>query len=301
MRIALAQMAMSADEKENLIRSLKLLEEAEEGGADLILYPEVQLTPFFAQFPANIGGCCGGGTGPRALSARNNPSEESVEESTEEGKPFDSAEAHYPGEGIPEIKAFRKLCRKHAIMASPNFYYEENGKNYDASFLIDRNGDVTGVQKMVHIVEVPQFYEQDYYTPSDDGFHVFETDAGRIGVVVCFDRHYPESVRTEAVMGAELVLIPTANVKAEPIELFEQEVRVQAYQNECFIAMCNRTGREAGMDFCGRSVVIGPDGDICARAGEGEELLFADIDIGRVSRTREQRPYLSLRRPEWYR
>lgn len=63
------------------------------------------------------------------------------------------------------------------------------------------NGAVLGVQKMVHVAQAPQFCEQDYYTPSDDGFHVFDTPLGRVGIVVCFDRHYPESIRTEALRG----------------------------------------------------------------------------------------------------
>jgi predicted amidohydrolase len=192
------------------------------------------------------------------------------------------------------------MCRKHHIAASPNFYYEENGSVYDASFLIDSSGSDAGCQKMVHIAQAPQFYEQDYYTPSDDGFHVFELGGIRIGIVVCFDRHYPESIRTEALRGAELILIPTANTKAEPMELFEQEIRVQAFQNECYIAMCNRVGREAAMDFAGESLVVDPDGRTIAKAGESEELLTAVIDPERVREIRNTRPYLNLRRPQWY-
>ncbi len=271
MRIALAQMEMSENEQDNLVHSLTLLEEAAAGGADLVLYPEVQLSPFFAQFPGNTGGCCGGAQGPRALKADD-----------------------------PALSSVKELCHSHRIMASPNFYYEENGKKYDASFLIDKDGRQLGIQKMVHIAQVPKFYEQDYYTPSDDGFHVFDTEFGPMGVVVCFDRHYPESIRSEAVMGAQLVLIPTANIKSEPNELFEQEIRVQAYQSECFIAMCNRVGKEAGVHFSGFSIVAGPDGEIIAKAGPEEELLFADIDLSEAKKAREERPYLSLRRTEFY-
>jgi predicted amidohydrolase len=270
-KIALAQMAMASEKNTNLIKSLTLLEQAARQGSDLILYPEVHLSPFFAQFPGNPGGCCGGRIGPEAVSG-----------------------------GDPAFAMFREMCRKHHIAASPNFYYEENGSVYDASFLIDSSGSDAGCQKMVHIAQAPQFYEQDYYTPSDDGFHVFELGGIRIGIVVCFDRHYPESIRTEALRGAELILIPTANTKAEPMELFEQEIRVQAFQNECYIAMCNRVGREAAMDFAGESLVVDPDGRTIAKAGESEELLTAVIDPERVREIRNTRPYLNLRRPQWY-
>ncbi len=271
LRIALAQMAMTTQKRENLVSSLTSLEKASKDSADLIFYPEVQLSPFFAQFPGNPGGCCGGMTGPEAITAD------------------DEA-----------FVTFREYCRKYQIAASPNFYFRENGKNYDASFLIDRAGEVIGCQKMVHIAQAEYFYEQDYYTPSDDGFHVFDLGGIKVGIVVCFDRHYPESIRTEALRGAELILIPTANTRQEPMELFEQEIRVQAFQNECYIAMCNRVGREAEMDFAGESLVVDPDGCTIAKAGSGEELLTAEIDAEIVRRYRKERPYLNLRRPELY-
>ncbi|MGI6118683.1 MAG: carbon-nitrogen hydrolase family protein [Bilifractor sp.] len=269
--VALAQMAMASDKKSNLIRSLTLLEKAAREGADLILFPEVQLSPFFAQFPGNPGGCCGGLIGPEAISDQD-----------------------------PVFPMFQEMCRKCRIAASPNFYYQENGAHYDASFLMDEEGRILGCQKMVHIAEAPQFYEQDYYTPSDDGFRIFDLDGVKIGIVICFDRHYPESIRTEALRGAELILIPTANTAAEPMELFEQEIRVQAFQNECYIAMCNRVGQEAAMNFSGESLVVDPDGNTIAKAGAEEEILFARIAPERVKETRRKRPYLNLRRPQWY-
>lgn len=121
------------------------------------------------------------------------------------------------------------------------------------SLLIGDHGEIIGRQKMVHIAQCENFYEQSYYTPSEEGFQVFDTPFGKIGIVVCFDRHYPESIRTEALRGAELVIIPTANTKAEPSELFQWEIRVQAFQNSVNIAMCNRVGNEGGMVFSGES------------------------------------------------
>ena len=271
LKIALAQMAMTDSKKDNLVRSLELLEKAAAEGADLILYPEVQLSPFFAQFPGNPGGCCGGLLGPEAVTA-----DDAV------------------------FRMFSEMCRKYHIAASPNFYYQEQKKNYDASFLFDKEGKIIGCQKMVHIAEAPQFYEQDYYTPSDDGFHVFDLNGVKTGIVVCFDRHYPESIRTEALRGAELILIPTANTKAEPTELFEQEIRVQAFQNECCIAMCNRVGKEAAMDFAGESLVADPDGRTTVKGGQAEELVTAEIDLQKVREIRKTRPYLNLRRTELY-
>ena len=95
---------------------------------------------------------------------------------------------------------------------------------------------------------------------------------GLIGIVVCFDRHYPESIRTEALRGAELIIIPAANTKAEPSELFQWEVKVQAFQNSVNIAMCNRVGVEGNMAFSGESLVAGFDGETIALAGDQEDL-----------------------------
>lgn len=114
---------------------------------------------------------------------------------------------------------------------------------------IDNNGKIIGNQKMVHIARLEYFYEQDYYTHSEEGFNVFDTEFGKIGIVICFDRHYPESIRTSVLKGAELILIPTANTIDEPKELFQWEIRVPAFQNSVNIAMCNRVGIEDNMTF----------------------------------------------------
>ena len=265
MTIALVQMANAGSKEENLKKSIEAIREAASHGADLVLFPEVQLTEFFPQYP-----------GLHVL--RYACSLES-----------------------DEMQAFQETCRTHHVMAVPNLFLSENGNCYDASILIGRNGDIIGVQKMVHIAQAPQFYEQDYYTPSDDGFHVFDTELGRIGIVVCFDRHYPESIRTEALDGADLILVPTVNVKSEPLEMFEWEVRVQAFQNSVAVAMCNRVGHEGEMDFAGESLVTDASGNLLAKADDTEQILYADVDLSQSAVTRSSRPYTNLRRPQWYR
>ena len=168
------------------------------------------------------------------------------------------------------------------------------------SLLIDENGKIVGKQKMVHVAQCENFYEQSYYTPSEEGFSVFETKFGKIGIVVCFDRHYPESIRTQALCGAELILIPTANTASEPGELFRWEIRVQAFQNSVYIAMCNRVGTEGKMEFSGESIVVDCNGNITACADSGEQLLIAETDLPSASQIREQRPYMRHSRPQFY-
>ena len=264
MKIALAQMQMSQDIESNYQKSLCFIREAAEKGAQLVMFPEIQLTPFFPQYE------------------------------NEDVSDYVMTFNH------PYVKGIRDVCRKNHIFSSPNFYIEENGKRYDMSFLIDDGGNIIGTQKMVHVAQCEQFYEQSYYTPSEEGFSVFDTKIGKIGIVVCFDRHYPESIRTEALRGAELILVPTANTTAEPSEMFQWEIRVQAFQNSVNIAMCNRAGREDEMEFYGESLVSGYDGELIVVAGRGEELLVTEIDLPGASAARNKKPYTLLRRTELY-
>ena len=264
MKIALAQMKMDTDIEKNFQKSLQLICEAAEKKADLICFPEIQISPFFPQFPD-----------------------------------CDVSE-YVMTEDSSYVKGIRNACRENHIFASPNFYIEEKGHRYDTSLLIDDQGEIIGRQKMVHVAQCERFYEQRYYTPSEEGFMVFDTKLGKIGIVVCFDRHYPESIRTEALRGAELIIIPTANTKAEPSELFQWEVKVQAFQNSVIVAMCNRVGREGIMEFSGESIVVGSDGETIALADDQEELLLADVNLGEATINRNRRPYTSLRRTDLY-
>lgn len=199
--------------------------------------------------------------------------------------------------------AVSKLCQKakeHHYYLSPNIYLESKGSRYDTSLWISPEGKIQDTAKMVHIAQNENFYEQDYYTQAEDGFKVFDTPFGKVGIVICFDRHMTESIRTCARKGADLIIVPTANTKAEPMEMFEWEMRVQAMQNQIFIAMCNRVGTEDRMQFAGESIVIGPRGTVLAKADDQEQLLVCDIDLHEVKKVRSSLDYLSLRRPEQY-
>lgn len=194
----------------------------------------------------------------------------------------------------PELTAIRNACRAFRICACPNLYLQQGGQLYDASVMIDSNGEILGVSKMVHIAQSRYFYEQDYYTPTDGGFPVYRLPFGRVGVVICFDRHMPDSIRNCAKQGAELVIIPTANIEGEPLELFEWEIRVQAFQSTVFAAMCNRVGQENAMSFTGQSLAAGPDGSLIFKAAGEETMLLLDLPLEQVRRERTLRPWLTL-------
>lgn len=264
MRIALAQMKISENTDQNFQKTLYLIESAAKNGAKLICFPELQLNPFFPQYE-------GVDTSNYVLSIDDE-----------------------------KIKKIQKKCKELNIISVPNIYLKENKKYFDTSLLINGDGEIMGTSKMVHIIRGHQFYEQDYYSPSDTGFRVYETPIGRIGIIVCFDRHLAESFRLCALQGADLIIIPTANIKDEPLEKFEWELRIPAMQNNIFIAMCNRVGIEGEMDFAGQSIVVDPNGDVVVKADDKEQIVYADIDLTMIQGCRDKRPYINLRRPQVY-
>lgn len=263
MKLAMAQMSMSGSMDVNLKKSLRMIETAR--GCDLLFFPEIQLTPFFPQYPGR------------------------------------NVDAYVLRQEDAPVQALCAAARSAGLYLSPNVYLEQAGRRYDTSLWVNPQGRIEGCAKMVHIAQAHQFCEQDYYTPSDEGFRVFDTPFGRVGIVICYDRHLPESVRTCTLMGADLILIPTANTAAEPMELFEWEIRVQAMQNSVFIAMCNRVGTEDEMEFAGESLIADPNGALVVKAGAEEGLITTELDLLQARVIRSRRPYLATRRPEWYR
>ena len=262
MKLALVQMRMEKEIAKNLDKSLKYCDMAK--GCDLVFFPEIQLTPFFPQYHGI------------------------------------DADPYSMDRNDAAVLSLAQKAKEHHYYLSPNVYLKEDEERYDASLWISPDGKVLDTAKMVHIAQNEKFYEQDYYTPAEDGFKVFSTPFGKVGIVICFDRHIPESIRSCALQGADLVIVPTANTKAEPMEMFEWEMRVQAMQNQVFIAMCNRVGTEDQMQFAGESIVIHPSGEVIAKADDTEQLLACDIDLREVKRVRERIDYLALRRPSQY-
>ncbi|MDD6551499.1 MAG: hypothetical protein PUF16_06930 [Lachnospiraceae bacterium] len=270
MKIALAQMQMDIDKKVNEKKSLTLAAQAAKTGADLLLYPELTLTPFFPQYPSRL--LEGMGISPEAFSIEKN---------------------------ADILTQFADAARENDIYLCPNFYVkEEEGKLFDRSYFFEKTGRLVGTSDMHHIFTAENFYEGDYYHPAEEPFHVFPTPFGNVGVVICFDRHIPETIRACALAGAELILIPTANLTTEPLDVFRAEIIAEAYQNNVFIAMANRVGDENGLVFAGDSLVVDPNGKILAEGSTEEDLILCDIDTGEALRSRQTRPYIGFCVPD---
>lgn len=259
-KIAAAQMKMSPNTDENYNKALSLIREAAENGAEMICFPEGQLSLYAPQYK-----------GLRAES-------------------FAVPPEH------PYVRGLCRACREARIIAGAALNLLEDGRVYSAGMIISEDGEILGVGRKNHIVMAEHFYEQDYFSPGPGGFLAADTSIGRVGIVMCFDRHYPESFRALAAEGCAFIYVPVANEKAEPGEMFRWEMRVPAFQNGMSVLMCNRVGREGGMDFCGESVFVNADGGIAALAGAGEGLLYADMDLSPADSK-----YLRIFRPEVFR
>ena len=267
MRLALVQQPATADLGANLARGLDALDRAAEAGADLVAYAELAFTPFWPQRRAT----------PEALAT---------------AEPV-------PG---PTVEAFQERAARHGVVVVLNVFERDGERTFDTSPVIDADGTLLGRTRMVHITDYPHFHEQGYYAPGDGGLPVYETAAGRVGVAICYDRHYPEAMRALALGGADLVVVPQAGAVGEwPEGLFEAEMQTAAFQNGYFTALVNRVGPEGRLEFAGESFVCAPDGRVVARAGAGtEETLVCDVDLMEVGRSHARRLFLRDRRPDLY-
>lgn len=267
MRIALVQQTASADREMNRQRGLAAVEHAAEAGAALVSFAELGFDPFYPQRRAST-------------------------ELLQLAEPV-------PG---PTTELFAEAARRLGVVIVLNLFEREGDLTFDSSPVIDGDGRLLGVTRMVHITDYECFHERGFYTPGDRGAPVYDTGVGRVGVAICYDRHYPEYMRALAVAGADLVVVPQAGAVDEwPDGLFEAEMRVAGFQNGYFVALCNRVGREQCLTFAGESFVTDPAGRVLARAGLGtEEVLLCDLDLGQIPESHARRLFLRDRRPELY-
>jgi len=266
-RIALAQQSAGPDISDNLERALQAMDAAAEAGCGLIAFPELAVTRFFPQH-------------------------------REHAAARDLAEP-IPG---PTADLVAAKAREHGLVTVFNMYEAAGGKYYDSSPVYDADGSLLGVTRMVHITDYDWFHERAYYAPGDRGAPVYDTRVGRIGVAICYDRHYPEYMRALGVAGAELVVIPQAGTEDEwPEGMYEAEVRAAAFQNGYFAALCNRVGKEERLTFAGESFVVDPVGKVLARGQRlADDLIVTDLDLAECAESPARTLFWNDRRPELY-
>ncbi len=183
--------------------------------------------------------------------------------------------------------------------------YEEDGPGiyYNTAIVVDADGSLVGKYRKTHLPNLPGFWEKFYFRPGNVGYPVFDTAVGKIGVYICYDRHFPEGARCLGLNGAELVFIPSATSRGLSMHLWFIEQTSHAIANGYWVGTINRVGVEpdGDNDFYGSSYFANPRGEIVAQASDtDEELLITDIDMEMVRKTRETWQFYRDRRPDMY-
>ncbi|MBC8346279.1 MAG: carbon-nitrogen hydrolase family protein [Candidatus Marinimicrobia bacterium] len=267
MKIALIQQHASKNIETNIQRGLDNLDNAAQQGAELAVFAELSFTRFYPQFLAQ-------------------------------------SDVSHLAESVPgpTTEKFMGKAMEHNMVVVINLLELENGKTYDSSPVIDADGTLLGTTRMVHIADYECFYEKSYYTEGDHGAPVYDTKIGKIGVAICYDRHYPEYMRALALNGAELVVIPQAGTVGEwPEGLYEAELQVASFQNGYFCALANRVGVEDQLSFAGESFITNPQGKVLTQSPMGQDdILISEIDLRQVAKSNARTMFFRDRRPKIY-
>jgi len=261
MRIGVIQTFMNWDKKDNIERQIELVNKAADNGAKIIVLDELSNTIYF-------------------------PFEQNP-------KYFEWAE----DEKGYTIQKFREVARERKVnLIVPIFEKDFTTMSfYNTAFIINTQGEIVGKYRKTHLPQEDKFNEYYYFKVGDLGFPVFNLDGVKAGVVICHDRHFPETVRAEVVKGAWIIFIPSV---AAFKEIWELELRAHAVFNTSYIVGVNRIGKEypdQQEEYFGNSMIISPMGEIISKAGNKEEILYADISEEEVIKARIRRPFLKKR------
>lgn len=274
--VAATQMRCTADIGENIAKAEALAREAAGRGARIILLQELFETPYFCQ--------------------------------------KEKAEYYRYATELEEnraVKRFQQVAAELQAVIPVSFYEKKNQARYNTLVMIDANGEILGKYRKSHIPDGPGYEEKFYFNPGDTGFRVWRTRYGRIGAGICWDQWYPEAARSMALMGAEILLYPTA-IGSEPQDgALDSKDHWQACMlghaaaNLIPVVASNRVGteteEESRITFYGSSFIAGPQGNKVAEAGRTEEtVLLAEFDLEQIERQRLEWGIFRDRRPELY-
>jgi N-carbamoylputrescine amidase len=271
--VAALQLALgSPDEAENIAAVAALVEEAAGLGAKVVLPPELFSGPYFCKVEDD------------ALFATARPVGEH-----------------------PSVVAMQALAKKLGV-AIPTSFFERDGHHYyNTLAMIDAGGEILGTYRKSHIPDGPGYEEKFYFRPGNDGFKVWDVAGARIGVGICWDQWYPEAARVMALMGAEMLLYPTA-IGSEPKDpemdtsrLWRRAMVGHAVSNCMPVVAANRIGTEGGQRFYGHSFIADEWGDLVTEFGAKESgVLLAELDLAAAARHRAGMGFFRDRRPQLY-
>jgi len=268
-RAALVQAHANLPKDEALDKHVAMVDEAAANGAEIACLQEIFFGPYFC--------------------------------AQQEPRWFDTAER----DDGPTVQTMRELARRHGmVLVVPFFEKEFEGVYYNTAVVIDADGTVLGKYRKTHIPQVgPIFWEKYFFKPGNLGYPVFNTRVGKIGVFICYDRHFPEPARMLGLQGAQLTFNPSATIESLSRYLWQLEQPAHAVANGFFVGAVNRVGEELveGARFYGSSYFCDPRGQIVAQASDSEdEVLVADLDLGMVDEVRTLWQFFRDRRPETY-
>src|SRR5579862_6881608 len=274
--VAATQMACSWDRDANIARAEKLIRTAAGRGAQIILIQELFETPYFC-----------------------------IDHSSRH------LELARPLEGHPTVEHFCRLARELDVVLPVSLFERANNAFYNSVVMVDADGSVLGVYRKSHIPESPGYHEKFYFSPGDTGFKVFDTRHAKVGVAICWDQWFPEAARCMALMGAEVLLYPTA-IGSEPQDPqldssghWQRTMQGHAAANVMPLVASNRIGVEEGerysMTFYGSSFIASHTGEKVAEADRtSETVLTASFDLDAVRRYRQAWGLFRDRRPDLY-
>ncbi len=209
----------------------------------------------------------------------------------------------------PTVERFQAVARELGlVMILPVYEVANEGEYYNTAAVVDADGTYLGKYRKHHIPNLPQFWEKFYFRPGNLGYPVFPTAVGRVGVYICYDRHFPEGWRELGLNNAQIVFNPSATKPGLSNRLWELEQPAAAANNQYFIGANNRVGMESdefgddAVRFYGSSYFVGPRGlyvgDV---ASQGEnELIIRDLDLTELTKARNDWQFYRDRRPESY-
>lgn len=268
-RAALVQTSWTGD-KESMIKAHEdYARQAAAAGAKVICFQELFYGPYFCQL--------------------------------QDTKFYDYAES-VPG---PTVDRFAALARELGlVMVLPVYEQEQPGLLYNTAAVIDADGRYLGKYRKHHIPHVHGFWEKFYFRPGNLGWPVFDTAVGRIGVYICYDRHFPEGWRALGLAGAEIVFNPSATSRGLSSYLWKLEQPASAVANEYYIGAINRVGIEeyGDDDFYGTSYFVDPEGQFVGEVASGTapELVVRDLDMDLIKVVRDRWAFYRDRRPDAY-
>lgn len=213
----------------------------------------------------------------------------------------------HPLKGHPTISHFQKITAELGVVVPVSFFEKAGQSYYNSVAIVNADGSVLGVYRKSHIPDGPGYEEKFYFRPGNTGFRVWSTPFGTIGVGICWDQWFPECARAMVLMGADLLLYPTA-IGSEPEEPdlntkdpWQRVMIGHAVANIVPVVAANRIGTEAGQTFYGHSFIANHLGDKVAELGRDEEgIIYATIDRAEVTRARAAFGFFRDRRPELY-